>query len=208
MGRPDTAAARHRVSREHSRAPSRSQRRPPQPRQSGWRPNFSRGSSGLSLGDHGPSRDNATARLEGGVAPSSSGNSRRGIPRFGPLRFGVSPQDAVDGPTPRRRLHSSGVASVSFGDCGIRRICPERASEHPGPAGRSPRTLETSRRNGAEETRTPDIQLAKLALYQLSYRPDGNEFSASQATTTAAPGRRRTGPLTASLPRPRSGRTP
>jgi hypothetical protein len=29
-------------------------------------------------------------------------------------------------------------------------------------------------RSGAEETRTPDIQLAKLALYQLSYRPEGS----------------------------------
>lgn len=38
-------------------------------------------------------------------------------------------------------------------------------------------------RNGAEETRTPDIQLAKLALYQLSYRPDGDEFSAARSRT-------------------------
>lgn len=35
-----------------------------------------------------------------------------------------------------------------------------------------PPTPTTNPRNGAEGTRTPDIQLAKLALYQLSYRPE------------------------------------
>ncbi len=30
--------------------------------------------------------------------------------------------------------------------------------------------------NGAEATRTPNFQLAKLALYQLSYRPEGSAW--------------------------------
>lgn len=37
-----------------------------------------------------------------------------------------------------------------------------------------PDKLDASRSlSGAEETRTPNFQLAKLALYQLSYRPEG-----------------------------------
>ena len=33
--------------------------------------------------------------------------------------------------------------------------------------------LRPGARPGAKETRTPNIQLAKLALYQLSYNPEG-----------------------------------
>ena len=41
-------------------------------------------------------------------------------------------------------------------------ICPMPLGHDPAPGGAT----------GAKETRTPNIQLAKLALYQLSYNPD------------------------------------
>ena len=36
-----------------------------------------------------------------------------------------------------------------------------------------PEDVRPGARPGAKETRTPNIQLAKLALYQLSYNPEG-----------------------------------
>ena len=38
---------------------------------------------------------------------------------------------------------------------------------------------------GAKETRTPNIQLAKLALYQLSYNPEGMGLNGLEPLTPA-----------------------
>ena len=50
---------------------------------------------------------------------------------------------------------------------------PSRGSHAPGGA------------TGAKETRTPNIQLAKLALYQLSYNPEGMGLNGLEPLTPA-----------------------
>ena len=45
--------------------------------------------------------------------------------------------------------------------------------------------LRPGARPGAKETRTPNIQLAKLALYQLSYNPDGMGLNGLEPLTPA-----------------------
>ena len=45
--------------------------------------------------------------------------------------------------------------------------------------------LRPEARPGAKETRTPNIQLAKLALYQLSYNPDGMGLNGLEPLTPA-----------------------
>ena len=46
-------------------------------------------------------------------------------------------------------------------------------------------SLRPEARPGAKETRTPNIQLAKLALYQLSYNPDGMGLNGLEPLTPA-----------------------
>ena len=46
-------------------------------------------------------------------------------------------------------------------------------------------SLRPGARPGAKETRTPNIQLAKLALYQLSYNPDGMGLNGLEPLTPA-----------------------